>query len=75
MDTLKLIEKLEERIKSVEKCYEELLTDIGGVKVINVSGLTKKEKEEVLNKRNCLIVQKATYEEVIQIIKGGKNNG
>lgn len=69
----KLIEKLEERIKSVEKCYEEMITDIGGIKIINVTGLSKKEKEETLNKRNCLLVQKATYEEILEILKGGKN--
>lgn len=38
-----IVEYLEERIKSVYKCYDELLTDVGGVKIINVTGLTKKE--------------------------------
>ncbi len=50
---------LKDRIKSVDKCYEELLTDIGnGIKIINITGLSRKEKEEVINKRNCLLVQK-----------------
>ena len=61
-----LVEKIKKRIESVEKIYEGLLTDIGGIKIINVSGLSKKEKEEVINKRNCLIIQKATFEEVLQ---------
>lgn len=61
-----LVKKIQDRIESVEKIYEGLLTDIGGIKIINVSGLSKKEKEEVINKRNCLIIQKATFEEVLQ---------
>lgn len=68
-DKQKLIEKLEERIKAVDKCYNELLTDIGGIKVIYVTGLTKKEKEEIINKRNCLLVQKYCYEEILEILK------
>lgn len=69
-DKQKLIEKLEERIKAVDKCYNELLTDVGGIKIINVTGLTKKEKEEVINKRNCLLVQKHCYVEILSILKG-----
>lgn len=68
----KVTDKLKERIKSVEKCYEELLTDIGGVKIIIVTGLSKKEKEEVINKRNCLLVQKHCYEEILEML-GGKD--
>lgn len=69
----KVIEKLEEIIQSVEKCYNEMLSDVGGIKIINVSGLSRKEKEEVVNKRNCLLVQKHCYEEILEILKG-KNN-
>ena len=68
-DKQKLIEKLEERIKAVDKCYNELLTDVGGIKIINVTGLTKKEKGEIINKRNCLLVQKYCYEEILEILK------
>ena len=53
-----LREYLENRIKSVDETYErELpLMDLGdGHKVINISYLSKKEREEVLNKRNCLL--------------------
>ena len=67
---------LKDRIKSVDKCYEELLTDMGdGIKVINVTGLSRKEKEEVINKRNCLLVQKHCYTEILDYIKGDKDNG
>lgn len=68
----KLIEKLEERIKSIDKCYEEMLTDVGGIEIINITGLSKKEKEEVVNKRNCLIVQKTSFKEILEILKGEK---
>lgn len=65
------IEKyLKDRIKSVDKCYDELLTDIGdGHKIINVTGLNKKEKEEVINKRNCLLIQKHCYNEILDFMK------
>lgn len=59
---------LKDRIKSVDETYErELpLMDLGeGHKVINISYLSKKEREEVINKRNCLLVQKATYQEIL----------
>lgn len=63
---------LEDRIKSVDETYErELpLMDVGeGHKVINVSYLSKKEREEVINKRNCLLVQKATYQEILSLLE------
>ena len=65
------IEKyLEDRIKSVDKCYEQLLTDVrNGIKIINVTGLNMKEREEVINKRNCLLVQKHCYKEILEFIK------
>ncbi len=62
---------LEDRIKSVDETYErELpLMDVGeGHKVINISYLSKKEKEDVINKRNCLLVQKATYQEILEVL-------
>ena len=51
-------EKIDNRITTVENLLDEMVDkDIG---CINISYLSKKEKEEVINKRNCLIVQKAT---------------
>lgn len=63
---------LEDRIKSVDETYErELpLIDLGyGHKVLNISYLSKKEREEVINKRNCLLVQKATYQEILLLLE------
>ena len=65
-----IVKYLEERINLVDKCYDELLTDLGnGIKVINITGLSKKEKEEVINRRNCLLVQKHCYNEILEFIE------
>lgn len=65
-----LIEKLENKIKIVNKAYEELLTDIGEEKILYLTGLSKKEKDEKINKSNCLQVQKYCYEEILEMLKG-----
>jgi hypothetical protein len=68
---------LEDRIKSVDETYErELpLMDVGeGHKVINISYLSKKEKEDVINKRNCLLVQKAIYQEILEVLNEERKN-
>lgn len=70
MEIKKLEKYLKERVESVDKSYNEMLTDIRGIKIINVSGLNKKEKEEVINKRNCLLVQKQCYQEILEKIQG-----
>lgn len=68
----KIIEYLNKRIADTEKCYNEMLTDVGGMKILNITGLSKKEKEEVINKRNCLLVQKYCYQEILDKILGKK---
>lgn len=67
-----IIEYLNKRIADTEKCYNEMLTDVGGMKILNITGLSKKEKEEVINKRNCLLVQKYCYQEILDKILGKK---
>lgn len=71
-DKQKLIEKLEDRIKSVKKCYQDLIEPYYDktIDIINTSFMTKKEKAEFINKRNCLLVQKHCYEEILKILKG-----
>lgn len=73
----KLIEKLEDRIKSVEKCYQDLIKSYYDEKlnIINTSSMSKKEKAEFINKKNCLLVQKHCYEEILEILKGENNEG
>ena len=69
-----IIEYLEKRIEDVDKVYDTLLTDLGnGIKVINVTGLSRKEKEEAVNKRNCLLVQKHCYEEILEKMKENRD--
>lgn len=69
MITEEEIEKyLETRIKSVDKCLDNMIDKSIGA--INVSGLTKKEKEQVINQRNCLLIQKHCYNEILSYMKG-----
>lgn len=71
-EKMNLKKYLEDRIKSVDETYERELPfiDLGeGHKVINISYLSKKEREEVINKRNCLLVQKATYKEILSLLE------
>lgn len=67
----RLVEKIKERIKSVEKCYNKLIKPYfdRSINMINTSYMSKKEKEEFINKRNCLLVQKATFEEILELMK------
>ena len=71
-DKQKLIEKLEKRIQSVEKCYQDLIKPYYDEKlnIVNTSFMSKREKEEFINKSNCLLVQKHCYEEILEIAKG-----
>lgn len=54
----KIKEKIDNQVERIEKLLDEMVDKSIGM--INVSYLNKKEREEVLNKRNCLLVQKAT---------------
>lgn len=67
------IDKLKDEIELIDKCYEELFTNVSGIKVIDITGLSKKEEEEVINKRNCLLVQKHCYKKFLNMLEGEKN--
>lgn len=60
-------EYLTKRIEDVEKCYNDLIKPYYDEKIniINVSLMSKKEKEEFINKRNCLLVQRECYQEIL----------
>ncbi len=58
----KIKEKIEEQTKIIDKSLEDMIDKSTGC--INVSYLSKKEKEEVINKRNCLLVQRATLQQM-----------
>lgn len=64
-------DKIKEKMEQTKKVYDEemkpYMLDTGnGEKVLNVTGLNKKEKEELINKRNCLLVQIKTYEMLLE---------
>ena len=69
-----LREKLRERIGDVRDVYEKEVGCYRDAKYgfLNVSALSKEKQNELLNKRNCLIVQMNVYEEIISYIDGVK---
>ena len=71
MERETLIDYLKSRISNVDNCYKR---EVGkyydeSIKSLNTSGLNKKEKEELINKRNCLLVQKHCYQEILDLLK------
>ena len=63
--------KIEKRLKTTENVYhrefDKYIVDLGeGHKVFNASLLSKKEKEKVLNERNCLLVQMEVYRDLLE---------
>lgn len=60
---------INERLDLINKLLEDMIDK--STSCINVSYLSKKEKEELINKRNCLIVQRATLQQVKEeLLKG-----
>lgn len=64
-------DRIKERMEQTKKVYDEemkpYMIEVGnGEKVLYVTGLNKKEKEELINKRNCLLVQIKTYEMLLE---------
>ena len=74
MNTLDITQYLIQRKKDVEKCYDNLIkpytlyTDDGISVGVCISYMKKKEKEEFINQRNCLFVQKEVYAEILEFI-------
>lgn len=65
----KIKEKIEEQTKRIDKLLEDMIDKSTGC--INVSYLSKKEKEEIIAKRNSLLVQRATLQQVKEeLLKG-----
>jgi hypothetical protein len=65
------VDKIKEIMEQTKKVYDEemkpYMIEVGnGEKVLNVTYLSKKEKEELINKRNCLLVQIKTYEMLLE---------
>ena len=69
-----LEQKLNERIENVKECYEKEIKPFYDVKlgILNVSNLSKAQQNELINTRNCLLVQRNTYEEILEYVRGYK---
>ena len=59
-------DKIRERIEQTKKVYEEEMKPYQTEYGLDVTYLSKKEKEELINKRNCLLVQIKAYEMLLE---------
>lgn len=59
-------DKIKEKIKNIEDIYKKEMKPYQTEYGLNVSLLSKKEKEELINKRNGLLIQKITLEELLE---------
>lgn len=64
------IDEIKECLASVEKVYEREMKPYQTEYGLDVTYLNKKEKAELINTRNCLIVQMETYK---RLLEGRKN--
>ena len=60
---------IREHLKSVEKVYEKEMQPYQREYGLDVTYLSKKEKEKLINIRNCLIVQMETYKQLLEETK------
>ena len=58
--------KIREKIKNIEDIYKKEMKPYQTEYGLNVSLLSKKEKEELINKRNGLLTQKITLKELLE---------
>jgi hypothetical protein len=59
-------DKIRERIEQTKKTYQEEMKPYQTEYGLDVTYLSKKEKEELINKRNCLLTQIKTYEMLLE---------
>jgi len=59
-------DKIRKDLETCQKVYEEEMKPYQTEYGLNVSCLSKKEKEQLVNKRNCLITQMKTYEMLLE---------
>lgn len=66
-----IIDYLKSRIESVNNCYKKEIEKYydESIKSLNVSNLSKREKDELINKRNCLLVQRQCYKEILELVE------
>ena len=58
-------EEIEKALEVCEKVYEEEMKPYQREYGLDVTYLSKKEKAELINKRNCLITQMETYKQLL----------
>lgn len=58
-------DEIEKALKVCEKVYEEEMKPYQREYGLDVTYLSKKEKAELVNKRNCLITQMETYKQLL----------
>ena len=58
-------EEIEKALEVCEKVYEEEMKPYQREYGLDVTYLSKKEKAELVNKRNCLITQMETYKQLL----------
>lgn len=63
-------DKIKKDLETCEKVYEREMKPYQREYGLDVTYLSKKEKEKLINTRNCLITQMETYRQLL----GGKNN-
>ena len=59
-------DKIREKIEQTKKVYEEEMKPYQTEYGLDVTYLRKKEKDELINKRNCLLTQIKTYEMLLE---------
>ena len=59
-------DKIRDKIKKLEKLYEKEMKPYQTEFGLNLSLLTKKEKEEIINKRNSLLIEITTLKELLK---------
>lgn len=58
-------EEIEKALEVCEKVYEEEMKPYQREYGLDVTYLSRKEKAELVNKRNCLITQMETYKQLL----------
>lgn len=59
-------EEIEKALEVCEKVYEKEMKPYQREYGLDVTYLSKKEKAELVNKRNCLITQMETYKQILK---------
>ena len=59
-------DRIREKLETCQKTYEKEMKPYQREYGLDVTYLSKKEKNELINKRNCLLVQMETYKQLLE---------